>query len=76
MGETLTARPATARNGVWRAVVATSIGNALEWFDLVVYGFFAVLIARLFFPAGNETVTPAPAPRRSDIDSAPRRNRA
>jgi len=57
MGETLTARPATARNGVWRAVVATSIGNALEWFDLVVYGFFAVLIARLFFPAGNETVS-------------------
>ncbi|MCW0044890.1 MFS transporter, partial [Burkholderia pseudomallei] len=42
---------------VWRAVVAASIGNALEWFDLVVYGFFAVTISKLFFPAGNDTVS-------------------
>ena len=39
------------------AVVAASIGNALEWFDLVVYGFFAVTISKLFFPAGNDTVS-------------------
>ena len=42
---------------IWRAVVAASIGNALEWFDLVIYGFFAVVISRLFFPAGNDTVS-------------------
>ena len=41
----------------WRAVVAASIGNALEWFDFAVYGFFAVAMARLFFPAANETVS-------------------
>jgi MFS transporter, MHS family, proline/betaine transporter len=41
----------------WRAVIAASIGNALEWFDFVVYGFFAVTMAKLFFPAGNETVS-------------------
>jgi MHS family proline/betaine transporter-like MFS transporter len=41
----------------WRAVAAASIGNALEWFDLVVYGFFAVTMAKLFFPTGNETVS-------------------
>src|SRR6478736_2283971 len=41
----------------WRAVVAASIGNALEWFDFVVYGFFAVTMAKLFFPTGNETVS-------------------
>ncbi len=40
-----------------RAVVAASIGNALEWFDFIVYGFFAVTIARLFFPTGSETVS-------------------
>ena len=39
----------------WRAVIAASIGNALEWFDFVVYGFFAGTIAKLFFPTGNET---------------------
>ena len=57
MSDTLAAAPMASRNHVWRAVVATSIGNALEWFDLVVYGFFAVTIAKLFFPAGNDTVS-------------------
>jgi MFS transporter, MHS family, proline/betaine transporter len=40
-----------------RVIASASIGNALEWFDLVVYGFFAVTISRLFFPAGNDTVS-------------------
>ncbi|MGN6316778.1 MFS transporter [Trinickia sp.] len=57
MSDTLAAASMTSRGHVWRAVAATSIGNALEWFDLVVYGFFAVVIAKLFFPAGNDTVS-------------------
>ncbi|RKP51058.1 MFS transporter [Trinickia fusca] len=57
MSDTLTAASAGTRQNVWRAVVATSIGNALEWFDLVVFGFFAVVIAKLFFPTGNDTVS-------------------
>jgi len=40
-----------------RAVAAASIGNALEWFDFVIYGFFAATLAKLFFPTGNETVS-------------------
>lgn len=40
-----------------RVIVSASIGNALEWFDLVVYGFFAVTISRLFFPAGSDSVS-------------------
>jgi MHS family proline/betaine transporter-like MFS transporter len=46
-----------AHNRRWRVVAAASIGNALEWFDFVVYGFFAVTMAKLFFPTGNETVS-------------------
>ena len=38
----------------WRAVAAASLGNALEWFDFVIYGYFAATIARLFFPAQTE----------------------
>jgi MHS family proline/betaine transporter-like MFS transporter len=40
-----------------RAVIAASIGNALEWFDFVVYGFLAVTMAKVFFPTGDETVS-------------------
>jgi MFS transporter, MHS family, proline/betaine transporter len=40
-----------------RLVVASSIGNALEWFDIVVYGYFAVSISKAFFPAGNESIS-------------------
>ena len=40
-----------------RMIVAATIGNVLEWFDFVVYGFFAVTIAEVFFPASNPTVS-------------------
>ncbi|KEA65495.1 Citrate-proton symporter [Marinobacterium lacunae] len=42
---------------IYKLVIASSIGNALEWFDLIVYGFFAATIAKLFFPSDNETVS-------------------
>ncbi len=57
MSSTIAASTARSRSDTWRTVVAASIGNALEWFDLVVYGFFAVVISKLFFPAGKETVS-------------------
>lgn len=31
-----------------RAIVATVLGNGFEWFDFMVYGFFAITIAKLF----------------------------
>ncbi|MDQ7913666.1 MFS transporter [Pseudomonas sp. 102515] len=37
-----------------KAVVATVIGNGLEWFDFTVYSFFSVIIAKVFFPSANE----------------------
>jgi MHS family proline/betaine transporter-like MFS transporter len=40
-----------------RIVAAASIGNALEWFDILVYGYLAVTISRLFFPADNEVTS-------------------
>src|SRR5437660_103909 len=35
-----------------RVVVASVIGNALEWYDFIVYGILAATIARVFFPEG------------------------
>jgi MFS transporter, MHS family, proline/betaine transporter len=54
----LTDMPAQAQSHFpWREVSAASIGNALEFYDLVIYGYFAVVISKLFFPAANETVS-------------------
>ena len=35
-------------------VTAAVIGNALEWYDFIVFGFFAVIISKLFFPADSQ----------------------
>ncbi|MES1264556.1 MAG: MFS transporter, partial [Variovorax sp.] len=42
-------RPMTRR----KTIVATTIGNALEFFDFTVYGFMALLIGKLFFPTST-----------------------
>jgi MHS family proline/betaine transporter-like MFS transporter len=39
------------------AVAAAVIGNWLEFFDFTVYGFFAVIIGRLFFPSVDPTIS-------------------
>lgn len=35
-------------------VAAAVIGNALEWYDFVIFGFLTVVISPLFFPAESE----------------------
>jgi MFS transporter, MHS family, proline/betaine transporter len=36
-----------------RALVAAGIGNFIEWYDFVVYGFVATVLAPLFFPSAD-----------------------
>lgn len=44
-----------ARPTISRAAVAGAVaGNALEFYDFVIYAFFAVYIGRTFFPVGGE----------------------
>jgi MHS family proline/betaine transporter-like MFS transporter len=43
-----------SRSMVRRIVFSSSIGNALEWFDFLVYGYFAPIIAKQFFPVHDE----------------------
>jgi len=40
-----------------RIVLAGVAGHILEWYDFSVYGFFAVAIARNYFPAKNPTTS-------------------
>jgi MFS transporter, MHS family, proline/betaine transporter len=49
--------PARARPTLTRVIVAASLGNALEWFDFLVYGYFAVTISNVFFPSDNPTAS-------------------
>jgi MHS family proline/betaine transporter-like MFS transporter len=51
------ASKADVEKDITRLVVATSIGNALEWYDIAVYGYFAVYISRAFFPNDNPTTS-------------------
>jgi MFS transporter, MHS family, proline/betaine transporter len=48
---------ALRESNLTRLIVATSIGNALEWFDIAIYGYFAVYISKAFFPANDPTTS-------------------
>jgi MHS family proline/betaine transporter-like MFS transporter len=48
--------PAAVDRSVRRRVVAASfVGNFVEWFDYAVYGYLAVTISTVFFPATDRT---------------------
>jgi MHS family proline/betaine transporter-like MFS transporter len=51
------AAPSAAAPGLTGVIFAATIGNILEWFDFLVYGFFAATLAEVFFPASNPTVS-------------------
>src|SRR5258707_12605992 len=40
-----------------KVIAAAMVGNALEFYDLFIYGFLAIVIAKVFFPAGSEIVS-------------------
>lgn len=41
----------------WREFAAASAGNALEFYDILIYGYFAITIGHLFFPNKDSTVS-------------------
>lgn len=50
--------PGLASSGqIVKLVVATSLGNALEWFVISVYAYFAVYLSKAFFPASDPTTS-------------------
>lgn len=40
-----------------KAVVAACIGNFIEYYDFVIYGYYATVIAQLFFPSKSQTLS-------------------
>jgi len=49
------AHGAPRQASTFKILAAASIGNALEWYDILVYGYFAVTISKLFFPTADPT---------------------
>ena len=39
----------------FRSMLSGSLGNAMEWYDFAVYGYFAKVLAPLFFPTEDKT---------------------
>ncbi|MCX5384294.1 MFS transporter [Streptomyces sp. NBC_00083] len=46
----------TDEAAVKRAVKATALGNAMEWFDFGVYSYLAVVIGKVFFSGAGDTM--------------------
>ena len=55
MSEIAMAAGAPHRSSTFKVLAAASIGNALEWYDILAYGYFAVTISKLFFPTADPT---------------------
>jgi MFS transporter, MHS family, proline/betaine transporter len=53
-GMSMYAAPGTAHR---RLILAGIAGNVLEWYDFAVYGYFAPVLGRLFFPASDPTAS-------------------
>src|SRR5262245_12840785 len=48
---TATAGTSTAGTSIWKVVLASFIGTAIEWYDFFLYGTAAALVfSKLFFP--------------------------
>lgn len=42
------------KGGNWRDAFASTIGNVLEWYDFIIFGFLSIVIAKQFFPSTSE----------------------
>lgn len=51
MADTAVSEAALRRRVVW----ASTVGNALEWFDFTIFGLFSGVIGKLFFPSTDPT---------------------
>ena len=40
-----------------KTVIAGAVGNVLEWYDFALFGYFAPVLSRLFFPASDQSLS-------------------
>ena len=45
-----------AEYGIWRVIMASSVGTMIEWYDFYIFGSLAAVLSPKFYPAGNDTI--------------------
>src|SRR5438128_7530768 len=45
----------TAEYGIWRVILASSVGTMIEWYDFYIFGSLAAVLSPKFYPTGNDT---------------------
>src|SRR5436190_20819175 len=46
----------SSERGLWRVILASSVGTMIEWYDFYIFGSLAVVLSPKFYPAGNDTI--------------------
>jgi len=52
---TIALEGAPAEYGIWRVIMASSVGTMIEWYDFYIFGSLAAILSPKFYPPGNET---------------------
>ena len=45
----------TSEHGLWRVILASSVGTMIEWYDFYIFGSLAAVLSLKFYPPGNDT---------------------
>src|SRR5215469_10331305 len=45
-----------AEYGIWRVIMASSVGTMIEWYDFYIFGSLAAILSPKFYPAGNDAI--------------------
>src|SRR3989475_12580671 len=45
----------TAEYGIWRVILASSVGTMIEWYDCYILGSLAAVLSAISYPTGNQT---------------------
>src|SRR6266403_1471116 len=45
----------TNEQGLWKVILASSVGTMIEWYDFYIFGSLAAVLALKFYPPGNDT---------------------
>src|SRR5712672_4783587 len=54
-GTTAITMDGTSEYGLWKVILASSVGTMIEWYDFYIFGSLAAILSLKFYPAGNDT---------------------